>query len=687
MKNILVKQNDIKDCGVCCLESIIKYYDGNIPIETLRLDTRTDENGVSAYNLIKTSKKYGFDAYGMKIDELEIREELLPAIAHIVTKNGYDHFVVVYKITKNTIYVMNPAKGYEKYSKEEFYKLWTNIILLFKPFKKIPQIKNKNSLRNIILNCISNNKKIISKILVVSILLSLISILLSYYFKISINSIENSYFNTTLFIIIVFFLLNVIKISINHYKNTLSIYFNKNIDASMIPDFINHIFKLPLNVIKGRTSGEIVTRLNEMNNIKSLFSEIIISVLLNMILIISSTFFLYCIDRYLFLILCIISILYIIVGIITSPIIIKKLNDNIEYETDFNSNVVEKVDSIETIKNLNIVDKTTDDLTSSYIKYLDNTFNYNLFINNWMSIRNIINDIGLFLITSYGIYQISKGNLTLILLITFNSLLSYFLNPIEEIINIIPNYLFIKLSINKINEFLNIDIENVGNKDKFYSGDIIIKNVCYSYNNYDYILNNIDLTIKDKTHLCIGGESGCGKSTLCKLICRNIDDYTGAITINDINIKDYSINTIRNNILYVSQREKLFTATIKENILLGSNINKKVLDKILKITKVDEILDKKSLRLESLLIDSGYNLSGGERQRLILARSLVKRTKILILDESLSEVDPEMELDILKELDIYLKDRTLIYISHSKVKYFKNYIEMSKDNDRKTNIT
>lgn len=678
MKNIVVRQNDVKDCGVCCLESIIKYYNGYIPIEQLRLDTKTNTQGTTALNLIKAAKKYGFESYGLKQDDININEELLPCIAHTLEKNGLNHFIVVYKISNNNVYVMDPAKGYKKYTKEEFKKLWTNIILLFKPYHKIPQIKKTKTLKDSIKIIYNSNKSLFNKILLLNVIITIISIALSYYFKITIDSIENSYINTTIIIMFIFLILNIFKIYIKHIKNKLSIYLNKNIDLTLIPDFIYHIFNLPLNVIKSRTSGEIITRVNELNNIKSLFTEIIITLLLDLTLAICSTFFLFNISSNLFLILCIISLLYIVIGLIISPIITNKINNNIDLETEFNSELIEKIESIETIKNLNETDSYLDNIIKKYSIFQKNNFEYNLFLNNQNTIKTIINDLGLFIITSFGFYLILKGNLSLLSLITFNSLLSYYINPLENIINLIPTYQFIKLSIIKINEFLNIDIEKKGEIEKFNSGDITISNLNYSYNNLDYILKDINYTIKENTHLSIGGESGCGKSTLCKLINRNIDDYKGSIKINNINIKDYSINTIKKNILYVSQREKIFTGTIKDNILINSNIELDELNKILKITKVDEIINKKSLRLESYLYDGGFNLSGGERQRIILARSIAQKPKILILDESLSEVNPDMEIEILEELDKYLGETTLIYVSHSKVNYFKNHIEMRK---------
>ncbi|MGN1371421.1 MAG: peptidase domain-containing ABC transporter [Candidatus Coprovivens sp.] len=673
----IVKQNDIKDCGICCLESIIKYYNGYIPMETLRLDTKTNNNGTTAYNIIKTAKKYGFNAFGQKIENINNKNIILPAIAHIITEKGLKHFIVIYKITKNNVIVMDPSKGYKKIKKEDFIKQWTNIILILKPYKRIPLYKIKNNLFLLFLEISKKEYKLITKVLIINIIITFLSILLSYYLKITISSIETSYINSIIFITIIFFILNILKIFYTYIKNDLSIYLNKNINLKIIPDFLNYIINLPLDVIKSRTTGEILTRIEELNNIKNLFSEILITILLDIFLIITSSIFLYNISKELFFILCIISLLLIIVGIISCPILNNKINDNIELETEFNAKLSESIDTLESIKNLNITKREEEILEKSFVEYEDNSFKFSKFLNNLNSLNNTIYDIGIFIILSYGLFLIMKNSFSLILLITFNSLISYLIEPLKEIISLIPKYYHIKLSFIKISEFLNIEKEELSNNNGFSNGDIRYNSISYSYDN-NKILNNISFSIKMNNHLTISGKTGSGKSTLFKMLNHNIKDYEGNIYIGDINIKDYSLNTLRSNILYVSQKEKLFNDTILNNIVLSKKISIKELNKVLKITKVDEIIEKKSLRLNSYLYDNGSNLSGGERQRIILARSIIYNPKILILDESLSEVDKDTEKEIINNIDKYLPNTTIIYISHNNTSYFKNKIEMDK---------
>lgn len=681
-KKYIVRQNDIKDCGICCLESIIKYYGGFIPLETLRLDTKTGNNGTTAYNLIKTAKKYGFNATGRKNVKLKDKNILIPAIAHIITEKGLNHFVVIYKISKKHVTIMDPAKGYVKISCEEFDKSWTNIILIFKPYKKIPLQKIQNNIVTYFFNIISNQKELIFKIVIINTLITALSIILSYYLKIAASSIENNYINTTLLIIFLFLTINIFKEIFNHIKNNLLIYLNKNIDLLIIPEFINHIFSLPLNVITSRTSGEIITRFKNITYIKDLFGEIFITIILDLFLAICSLYFLYSINSNLFLILCIIAILYVITGIVINPIILKKLNDNIDLETDFNSMLSEKIDAIESIKNLNIVKNEVLVLEENFTIYQENLFNYQKFINCTITIKNIIHNLGLFIITSMGIYLVSQNKLNILSLITFNTLLTYFIDSIENCIDMLPKLQLVKLSINKISEFLNIEKEKVGKIEEFSTGDIEFQEISYTYNDYNNIISDLTLKIEENSHTIIKGGTGCGKSTLCKMLNHNINDYKGRIKINNINIRDYSLNTLRSNIVYVSQREKIFTDSIMYNLTLNKKISKSNLNKILSITKVNEIIDKKALRLESILYAEGFNLSGGEKQRIILARALIKNPKILILDESLSEVDSETEKEILTNIDRYLSNVTIIYISHTNTNCFNNIIEMEKINDK-----
>lgn len=667
-KEYVIKQRDARDCGACCLLSIIKFYGGYIPIEKIRIDTHTTNEGTTALNIIKAGNTYGLDGKGIKTnyDEL-LSSAILPVIAHIKTKNNLFHFVVIYKLEKNKVTIMDPAKGIIKYSKKEFLELWTGICLILKPRTKLLKIKKEKSVLMCFLKAVYQDKKILNKIIIFSICSLLLNIILSFYLKISTDFLEYNSNSLILYTLLIFIIITILKVFIDHEKTKHEIYLNKNLDGRMILPFVNHLFYLPSNIIKTRSEGEILSRVNDYSSIKEMFTSILLSFVLDTLLAFSTIFILYIISKKLFLILCLIVLLYILVSLVYSPIIYRKLNDNIELETDFNSKLVENIGNIESIKNLNIIETVCSKLEFANIAFIKDTYNFNNLINNEKSILNFINEVGLTLINSLGIYFILKGQLSLINLVTFNSLVNYFLTPVKELADILPKYNILKVSFSKINEFIDLKEESYLPLPKTINGDIDIQNLTYSYNGYQNIIDNISLKIKKGTKIFIDGKSGVGKSTICKLLMKYDEDYKGKILIDGINIKDINTSIVRNSITYVSQNENLFTDTIYNNLTLDKEISEQEINEVITTCSLEEVLMKKPLRLDTMLLDGGANLSGGEKQRLILARAILQNKNILILDEVLSEVSEKLEKEIISNLKKKYQDKTIIYISHRKL--------------------
>ena len=257
-------------------------------------------------------------------------------------------------------------------------------------------------------------------------------------------------------------------------------------------------------------------------------------------------------------------------------------------------------------------------------------------------------------------------------------MISYFVDPVKNIVELIPRYNFLRASFRKICDFVDLEEENLGNLDNFINGDICFRNVEFSYNDYSKIISNFSLTIKQGEKIMIKGESGCGKSTICQLLQRNYLPTKGSVCIKNKNILDYSLMTLRENIIYVGQKENLYTDTVKNNIIFHQLKNDDF-DKICNICLINDIVEKKKFRYDFGIDNNFANISGGEKQRLVLARALLKGGKILILDEALSELDFYSEQKIITNIKREYPEKTLIYISHKKQdKLFDRVITMEK---------
>lgn len=205
----------------------------------------------------------------------------------------------------------------------------------------------------------------------------------------------------------------------------------------------------------------------------------------------------------------------------------------------------------------------------------------------------------------------------------------------------------------------------MGDNKNLINGDIVFEKISFAYDNYNYIIKDFNEIIKTGEKIMIKGKSGSGKSSLCKLITRDFSLNEGNIYINGINIYDYSLSTIKNNVIYVGQKENLYTDTIKNNILFNYK-DETNFDKVCKICLVDLIVNKRKLRYDFGISNDSVNISGGEKQRIILARALLRNSKILILDEALSETDYFMEQTIIKNIIKEYPNKTIIYVTHKK---------------------
>ena len=256
-------------------------------------------------------------------------------------------------------------------------------------------------------------------------------------------------------------------------------------------------------------------------------------------------------------------------------------------------------------------------------------------------------------------------SLTIGTLVTYNTILYYFITPIRESLNFYRELFYIGSSIKRINSLLDYKEEDLSKPKKLnMMGGIYFKNLDYSYNNRDLILKDITLLLPPATRLMILGKSGSGKSTLLKILYKHYEIPRDKVFISGYDINDFNLSDIRENIAYISQNEYLYSDTIRNNILLDRNIKEEEFLKVCQITHVTDIVKNKSLSYNFRLEENGTNISGGERKRIILARALLKPSSIILIDEGLNELDINLERDILENIFSLYPYKLFIVISH-----------------------
>ncbi len=641
-----VKQNGIKECAVAAVLMIVKYYNGNISMTKLSEMLKVTRKGVTAYHIVQTLKALGFNAYGIK--EKQLKQTKVPFIANVILNDSYKHYIVVYEVTDNKVLIADPADKLKQISIYNFYKIWTGINIMMYPERPILRIKNNNYLK-IFKNLFTPNLKKIIVIAVLSLVMTISGIIGSFFFQILIDNI-NSRVNIKL-LCFVFFALLIIKVMSSYFRNKMLIKFNTITDSYLTNMTFKQIILLPYLYYHNHTTGEVISKTNDLSHLRDTLSKILLTIFIDLPLTIFSGILLFNINKLLFMLIIGMLLGYILIILIFRKKINNYIDKTLKEKALVHSYMTETIGSFETIKGISIEKQTNqrfkekyDNLIKAKLK-LDNLANLQLFI------KDSVNNIGQALILIVGIWLIKEKVMSLSLFITYNILMSLFLEPMRNIIDLDFD---IKKTFQVINRVF--DLYEISEKKTFEKIKTIkLENLNFSFDDIKYTLKNINLIINKGDKILISGESGSGKSTLVKLIKGYYQKYEGKLLVNG-----KPVNKINSKINYVSQKENIFTGTINDNLKLK---NSRDLNRIKRMCYINEIALREDLGYNTLLEEDGFNISGGQKQRIALARAL-QDFDLLIIDEGFNALNTNLERKIIKNLFKYYKDKTIIVISH-----------------------
>lgn len=613
----------------------------------------------------QAAMEIGLNSKGYQITEIDKLSEIQKPFISQVHINNYSHFVVIYKIKNNKLTIMDPAKGLITLSQDEFKSIYTGYILLLEPYRALPVYQNSNYVLNIVKMIIHNNKSLIMNLLLITILIMLFTFIYSYHFKIIIDNVISTNNFNLLIVTIIFLIILSLKISLEFLRNNLLLYLTQKIYLSIITATIDKIISLPYSYYKNRTTGEMISRINDLFYIKNVISKFILTIFLDILLAICTLIILFKISWKMTLILFIITILYFLIFLIYKNSIKTMTNNLQESNAKVNSLLVESISSYETIKGLSLESKFKNKINRSYLKFISSNLTIEKLSNQEAFLKDLFEGILLLFTIYLGAKSIMDKSLTIGSLITYNTLLYYFISPIKNLFNFYKEFIYVKNSMQRINNLLNVKYEKLDKTTNLLlDGNIYLKNLSFSYNKQKNILNNINLNIVSSTKLLILGSSGSGKSTLLKLIYHYYQVNRGMIYFGSYDLNDFTIKDIRENVTYISQNELLYTDTIRNNVILDREVSEEEFINVCRITYLENIIKDNLLSYNFMLEENGANISGGQRQRIILARSLLKKSKIILIDEGLNEIDINLERKILKNIFKFYQDKTIIIVSH-----------------------
>lgn len=672
------QQLDITDCGAACLAMIASHFGKRLSIAEVREQAGTDIIGTNLNGLIVASKKYDLAAKAVKGSHDAISPTLpVPFIAHMHINRGdgswVDHYVVVRKIKKQKIHVWDPDPLYkkQKLSYEKFFESWTGYAIFFEPDVHFTKDDRKqNLLLKFIPVFLPHTKTLVFSFLA-SLLLLAFGIITSFYYKYIFDEVVYSKAVFSLHTLSLGVLLvTVIQSMVACVRSILLSHFSFKTDLQLNFSYLAHIFKLPVSFFESRKSGEVLSRLGDLDKIKNTLSSAALSGVMDIVMLLVSGPILFSINAKLFGISFLTVVLAAAVTMIYAKIYRSFYSKSMSQNAEVQSYLYESLNGVATVKALNTEEIVNIEYEKKKMTAVNTAWTLNKYGISQGLISGLINGISGLLVYWLGCSSIIGGVMSFGTLITFNSMLGYFTGPLFRLINIQNQIQESLVAAERVGEILELEEEKDDSvkymKPPTITGHIKFEDVTFAYGSRRPLYEKLNLEIPSGSWTAFVGPSGCGKTTFVKLILRFYEVQQGKVYLDGNNIRDIDTSYLRSKIGYVPQEIFLFSGTVRENIALHNPDAS--LEEIIEAAKkagAHEFIEKLPKRYETILGEHGGGLSGGEKQRLALARALLGNPSFIILDEATSSLDTVSEMEIHKVIrQLKSENIAVILIAH-----------------------
>ncbi|MEH2010955.1 peptidase domain-containing ABC transporter [Nostoc sp.] len=673
MKYQVVTQHSEEDCGAACLASVAKHYRRNFTLNRIREAVGTGQLGTTLLGLRRGAEALGFNARSVRASK-EILDRMnqapLPAIIHW---KGY-HWVVLYGQKGKKYIIADPAYNIRYVSRKELTEAWSDqVMLLLEPdsvrFYAQPDEKVKGLWR--FMQRALPYGGIIFEAFLCSIVIGLLSLTSPFLLQILTDDVLVRG-DTKLLggVIIAVIVMNLVSSSLQLVQSNLIAHFAQRIELGLVLEFARKILRLPLAYYESRRSGEIVSRLQDIEQINQLISQTVISLPTQLFIGTISLGFMVFYSWKLTLLAFVIAIVMSLSTVVFLPTLQQKIRSILVLDAENQGILVESFKGALTLKTTTAAPQFWEEFQNRFGRLANKTFSTIQIgiINNIFS--GLVYAIGSVSLIGFGSILVISKELSIGQLLAFNGMNGNFLAFIGAVLGFIDEFMRAKTATERLTEVIDSTSETQSDTDKPFAkipsnANIICTNLNFHYAGRLELLEDFSLLIPGGKVVALIGTSGCGKSSLAKLIAGLYTPNSGNIRIGIYNLQDLALDCLRQQVALVPQDAHFWSRSIIENFRLGSpHLTFEQIVAACQIAEADDFISKLPEKYQTVLGEFGSNISGGQRQRLALARAIVNDPPILILDESTAGLDPVSEAQVLDQLLLQRQGKTTILISH-----------------------
>jgi len=679
------KQTDAMTCGPSCLRIISAYYGVNYSLADLVKISQTTREGSSLLGISKAAERIGFRTLGLKIpfDKL-VNEAPFPFIAHW----NQNHFVVVYNIKNNIVYISDPAHGLLEYSKEEFMKSWISdgkdegILLLMEvtpEFKEESTNKQKEKVNksiSFIFDYLRSHRKAVIQLCVGLLAGSLLQLIFPFLTQSIIDiGVQNRDINFIYLILFAQLMVFFGKTTIEIIRNYILMHVSSRINISLVSDFFVKLMKLPISYFDTKMTGDIMQRINDNHRIEefltgsslnTLFSAFNFVIFSGVLAFYSSKIFAVFIIGTLFYFLWITFFLK-----RRADLDYKRFNQSSQNQ----SKVMELINGMQEIKLHNAERQKRWQWENLQVKL----FKINLKGLSLTTAQNsgssLINELKNIFITFLAAKLVLDGEVTLGMMLSISYITGQLNAPVMEMVNFVQHWQDAKLSLERLSEIHNKEDEEVleteFNEDLELNSSFNLENVSFKYEGVGntLVLKDLSIHIPANKITAIVGSSGSGKTTLMKLLLKFYKPTEGTINLetsqSKISLDNIGVGIWRDKCGVVMQEGYIFNDTIANNIAVGvDTVDKEKLKHAVFVANIKEFIDSLPLGYNTKIGMEGIGISIGQKQRILIARAVYKNPDYLFFDEATSSLDANNEKTIMNNLNEFFKNKTVVVIAH-----------------------
>ena len=674
------KQHDGFDCGSACLRMIAKYYGKSYSQQFMFEKCHSTRTGVSMLGISDAAESIGFRAKGIKVTwEQLCKDVYMPCVVHW----NQNHFVVVYKIKKGKIYVADPACGLLEYSEREFKNRWLvqggeigfGVVLILEPTPYLHQSEdqkdNKTSPRyGYLLRYLTPYKRFIIQIFLAMITGSIISLIFPFLTQSLVDvGIGNSDISFIIIILIAQVTLTFGQTANDLIKSWLMLHLTTRISISFISDFLTKLMRLPISFFDAKQVGDIMQRIGDNGRVQSFLTGSLLSIAIAII-----TFFVYA------GVMASYNVVILIVFLIGSSLYIlwvilflkyrRKLDYKRFQEASANqSNLVQLVTGMQEIKLNNCERQKRWEWERIQAKLYKISINV-LVLGQTQQVGGLFIDQAKNILISFiAAKAVVEGEMTLGMMMAMSYILGQLNAPVSQFIGFTQSAQDAKISLERLGEIYEKEDEEPVNSNKIkeipLSENIELRNVSFSYNASEPVLENLNLTIEAGKVTAIVGTSGSGKTTLLKLILGFYPPQAGDILLGEIPLSMYSNSNWRKRCGIVMQEGFIFSDTIANNIAIVDDMpDREKLHHATTVANIEDFIHSLPMRYGTKIGAEGNGLSSGQKQRILIARAVYKDPEYIIFDEATNSLDASNERKIMENLKCFFKNKTVLIVAH-----------------------